>query len=971
MRRTPFAVPTLALLLAIAVACVAQPAQAQRITSGPVPPPGIDRGFRADNRSHVMIPNVPAYIWHHGCGPTALGMIIGYWDGQGFPDLVPGSAGTQTPEVNAMITDDHGTPNCSLPNGDHYQDYCCPIDTYGPIQPDLSELGGAHMSYCVGDFMRTSWSAADNRYGWSWSVDTVPAFLQYVGTQTTYGASGLGTPFYAFTWQHYKDEIDAGRPMGLLVDTDGDGTTDHFITGMGYDDATGEYGCRDTWDTGVHWFAWRQMTSGAPWGIHSVYTFRVGEVFYVNPEGTGDYPTIQAAINAAGQYTTVMLGDGTYHGAGNRDLDFLGKPITVWSEDGNPELCIIDCEGSQAAPHRGFNFHSGESSDATLTGVTITNGYATAGGGGVLCSNASAPTVTNCIFLGNVASAGGGLGAESASPSLTQCTFRGNTTDGYGGAAACGHSAAVFINCTMIENSATEGGGIYCGAGAAVEVANTIMAFNDGGMAVFCNGGGGCTLECTDIYGNAGGDWVGVIASQYGLEGNICADPLFCGLPVNDLKLRAESPCAPHSPQNPNCDLAGAWPVGCTEYACCTGETCAILSHAECQGGGGEWEAGIASCDPNPCLLRACCVEEECQVLNLGDCQTTGGEWQLDIASCDPNPCLPYSDLSGGALIVHYAAGMQWSVEPPAEGWCQNYINNYAITQSEDQVARIDYVPDHISTWFVLAAWDQPKRFCGVAFGLGEYDVNAYAIYEYDVCFVGGGLELPSAGWPGPNEGIAFISEGDPWFGNFVPVCRFAGYAYNETTVIPLGVNQTVTTPFGGFQNCETIQTDYAATCFGAMGINTDGLECHPGGVVKVCCVGVQCHLLTQNGCADLGGVWHEEWGVCDPNPCDVSAVPDRPVAQGTILFAPQPNPFSRTTTLRYHVGRAGPVEITVFDAAGRAVRSLRAGPAVQGFGVVEWDGCDNLGRPAGTGSYFCRLVAGGDVVTQRVLVVE
>ena len=27
-----------------------------------------------------LIPDVPSYIWHHGCGPTAAGMIIGYWN---------------------------------------------------------------------------------------------------------------------------------------------------------------------------------------------------------------------------------------------------------------------------------------------------------------------------------------------------------------------------------------------------------------------------------------------------------------------------------------------------------------------------------------------------------------------------------------------------------------------------------------------------------------------------------------------------------------------------------------------------------------------------------------------------------------------------------------------------------------------------------------------------------------------------
>lgn len=38
----------------------------------------------------VLLGDVPAYIWHDGCAPTSLGMILGYYDGHGFPELIPG-----------------------------------------------------------------------------------------------------------------------------------------------------------------------------------------------------------------------------------------------------------------------------------------------------------------------------------------------------------------------------------------------------------------------------------------------------------------------------------------------------------------------------------------------------------------------------------------------------------------------------------------------------------------------------------------------------------------------------------------------------------------------------------------------------------------------------------------------------------------------------------------------------------------
>ena len=69
-------------------------------------------------------------------------------------------------------------------------------------------------------------------------------------------------------------------------------------------------------------------------------------------------------------------------------------------------------------------------------------------------------------------------------------------------------------------------------------------------------------LSCTDIHGNAGGDWVAAIADQLGQDGNCCADPLFCDISARDYTLAAESPCAPaHSG---GCGQIGAHPVGCT-----------------------------------------------------------------------------------------------------------------------------------------------------------------------------------------------------------------------------------------------------------------------------------------------------------------------------------------------------------------------------------------------------------------------
>jgi hypothetical protein len=77
--------------------------------------------------------------------------------------------------------------------------------------------------------------------------------------------------------------------------------------------------------------------------------------------------------------------------------------------------------------------------------------------------------------------------------------------------------------------------------------------------------GGEATLTCCDIFGNEGGDWVGEIAGQYGINGNISEDPLFCDMANDDFTIQADSPCAPE--HSGGCGLIGLMPVGCPPTA--------------------------------------------------------------------------------------------------------------------------------------------------------------------------------------------------------------------------------------------------------------------------------------------------------------------------------------------------------------------------------------------------------------------
>ncbi len=251
------------------------PALAQQSTTGPTPPPGTDRGLREPTKSQVVIPGVPAYLWHHGCGPTAVGMVIGFWDTVGPDSLVPGDATTQTYAVNTMIADDNGNANCGAALSDHYHDYACPIDYSPTLLTDRSETGGTHTDNCVADFMKTSQSLYGNYYGWSWFSDVPISIIDYIAlVEPNVMPEVTNYDYSSFSFNDYKTEINNNRPVVFLVDTDGDGSTDHFVTGIGYDDAAMEYGIHDTWDMGEHWYRWRQISPGVTWGIYGVTTIR-------------------------------------------------------------------------------------------------------------------------------------------------------------------------------------------------------------------------------------------------------------------------------------------------------------------------------------------------------------------------------------------------------------------------------------------------------------------------------------------------------------------------------------------------------------------------------------------------------------------------------------------------------------------------------------------------------------------------
>ena len=119
--------------------------------------------------------------------------------------------------------------------------------------------------------------------------------------------------------------------MVFLVDTNGNGSTDHFVTVIGYDDSTHSYGCLDTWGSTVRWETFAPLADGQPWGIWGGITFQIS----INQPGMS---RVTAAANTGRDSWRPSLNAGGTVAAFVSDADLLGQGIPdeqseIWLRD--------------------------------------------------------------------------------------------------------------------------------------------------------------------------------------------------------------------------------------------------------------------------------------------------------------------------------------------------------------------------------------------------------------------------------------------------------------------------------------------------------------------------------------------------------------------------------------------------------------------------------------------------------------
>lgn len=275
------------------------------INSPPTPPAGVEATIVSVlPQSAVMLSEVPTSTWTYGCSATSAGMIFGYYDRSGYPDMYTGPANgglapltdlgqgdiplNPIPGSSSIIATQNGFDG-RVTRG-HVDDYWV-LYGIGGVDPWEGSWPEHTWGDCTADYMGT------NQWKWDWNGDGTRDANSDGGTSLYTNTSGaplydyipsaaLGLPQTAlshgmrlfaesrgytvienytqvidtvypggYSFADYRADIDAGRPVMIQV-------VGHSMVGVGYEAASQTIYLHDTWDNNVHSMIWGGSYAG-------------------------------------------------------------------------------------------------------------------------------------------------------------------------------------------------------------------------------------------------------------------------------------------------------------------------------------------------------------------------------------------------------------------------------------------------------------------------------------------------------------------------------------------------------------------------------------------------------------------------------------------------------------------------------------------------------------------------------------
>ena len=686
-----------------------------------------------------------------------------------------------------------------------------------------------------------------------------------------------------------------------------------------------------------------------------------------------DEPTIQAGINVSINGDTVLVADGIYTGAGNRDISFGGRSIVVKSENG-PDSCIIDCQGLG----RGFAFFSNEDSTAILDGFTLRNGSNNVGG--AIWTIGTSPTIKNCVFELNSATHGGAyFGQLAGSPHFLNCSFIENSAGGFGGAIYFQYSNIVLslIECIFIENVAARGGAIATGGncqlfltnctfvknsasidGSAIRVkensdicniSNCILAYNNQGKAVSCEYPDNVTITCSNVYSNAGGDWVSCIAGKEFLYGNLSRDPKFCDTALQDYSLKECSPCAP---QNNSCStLIGAIPVLCgfdqeidsdSDGVQDCLDNCPFVFNPSQEDFDSDYIGD--SCDNCPDVNNT--SQEDTDFDGVGDsCDNCPIDYNLNQNdtdsdgvgdACDSCPFDPDNDIDADSICGNLDN-------------CPNSNNPNQTDTDGDGVGDVcDICPGFDDNLDGDA--DGVPDSCDICIGFDDnVDTDSDGVPEgCDIC-------------PGFNDNLDADGDSVP---DGCDICP--GFDDNMDSDGD-GVPDSCDVCQGFNDNADSDGDGVADSCDNCPTIFNTSQNDFDGDSLGDACD--NCPHIFNPDQLDIDSNFIGD--VCDSVATDVDDKDDSNLPEKYILHQNYPNPFNLSTIITYGIPTKSEVNIIIFNILGHEIKAYRVGIRSAGRYELFWNGIDEEGNYVPSGIYLYRLTAGEFVDTKKMLLLK
>jgi uncharacterized repeat protein (TIGR01451 family) len=413
------------------------------IDGPPTPPPGYDRSVAKIPDKGIKLlaastlSDVPAFDWCYGCSATSAAMIAGYYDRTAYPNMYTGPTnGGVMPMDNSAwgwmagecpLSATHQGYDGRATKG-HADDYWISYGSPGP-DPWVGDPPEHTLGDCTGDFMKTNqWVNPSQGF----NTDGSTVFYNYTSgaplywyNMESYGIDvydggcgvklfyesrgytvsnmynqyilGYASPTQGFTYDQYKAEIDAGRPVMIHV-------AGHTMVGLGYNDAGNLMYIHDTWDYNTYTMTWGGSYYGMQHYAVTIVQLEVAEVGADLAISKTDDPD-PVIPGTPLTYTIIVTNTGPLDATGVIVTDTLPLTVTFASSSASQGTCsgtnIITCNLG--------TINNGASATVTIV-VTAT-------ASGTFTNTANVASAVTDLDMGN----------NSATASTTACyDFSGN-----------------------------------------------------------------------------------------------------------------------------------------------------------------------------------------------------------------------------------------------------------------------------------------------------------------------------------------------------------------------------------------------------------------------------------------------------------------------------------------------------------------------------------------------------------------